>query len=285
MSGGEPGFEAIFLKLEQESVKVSSYFAVYDAVLAKYKGKKDLVLVEIGVMNGGSLFMWRSFFGGDARIIGIDFSPTAVAMRDKGFEIFIGDQASPEFWRDFFSQVGNIDVLIDDGGHTNKHQISTVEYCLDHINDGGMILVEDACTSYMREFGNPSRYSFINYCKALVDRIQARGPSTTGIGNSRFSDSIFSMSFFESIVCFNVDRRLCGKAKVLRAGHEVIGALNYWNVDKRLVDFERGRKAREWLRSAPPLVEKTVVAVYARLNALVMRLKLALENRRLRRFF
>ena len=108
MSGGETGFEAIFLGLEQESVKVSSYFAVYDAVLAKYKGKKDLVLVEIGVMNGGSLFMWRSFFGNDARIIGIDFSPTAAAMRDKGFEIFIGDQSSPEFWRGFFHGCFNL---------------------------------------------------------------------------------------------------------------------------------------------------------------------------------
>jgi len=58
--------------------------------------------VEIGVANGGSLFMWRSFFGKKARIIGIDFNPTAKKWEKYGFEIFIGNQAHSIFWNFFF---------------------------------------------------------------------------------------------------------------------------------------------------------------------------------------
>jgi hypothetical protein len=125
----------------------------------------------------------------------------------------------------------------------------------------------------------------MNYCKVLVDRIQARGPQLTDLRRSRYSDRVFSISFFESIVCLNIDRRLCGPAALVKVGHEQIGALNYWNVDKRLVGFERGRKAREMLRAAPPFVEKAVIGLYGRLNALIGRFKFALENWRLRRFF
>src|SRR3954468_4665493 len=117
-----PDLAEIFSGLQQKSVKWSSYFPVYQHLLERYRAKPDLVFVEIGVLNGGSLYMWRSFFGDQARIIGIDYSPTAERMREKGFEIFIGDQSSPEFWSDFFAAVGPVDVVVDDGGHTNKHQ-------------------------------------------------------------------------------------------------------------------------------------------------------------------
>jgi hypothetical protein len=241
--------------------------------------------VEIGVAEGGSLLMWRKFLHPEARIIGVDFDPAAVRMRDKGFEIFIGDQASPEFWRDFFAKTGDIDILLDDGGHTNKHQISTVEYCLDHIKDGGVILTEDIGTNYLPEYGNPSRYSFINYAKSLVERIQLRSPMDRKAKPDRFTDAVFSVTFFESMVCLHVDRRLCHRATVVKAGTDMIGATNQWNVDKRLVGFEAGRKGRALLRSLPPSIEKAIIASYAFLNALIARQRFVVENWKLRRFF
>ena len=36
-----------------------------------------------------------------------------------------------------------------------------------NINDGGIIITEDTHTSYLKKFGNPSKYSFINYSKYL----------------------------------------------------------------------------------------------------------------------
>jgi hypothetical protein len=42
------------------SIKSSSYFQVYEELLKKYKGKK-ITFVEVGVLNGGSLFMGARF--------------------------------------------------------------------------------------------------------------------------------------------------------------------------------------------------------------------------------
>ncbi len=281
----EPECERIFRSLTQKSAKVSSYFAVYDLVLTKYRNKPGITFVEIGVADGGSLLMWREFLGPDARIIGIDYDPAAAAMRQKGFEMFIGDQASPAFWKEFFAQIGDIDVLIDDGGHTNKHQISTVDLCLDHIKNGGLILTEDVGTSYLPEYGNPSKYSFMNYAKTIVERIQFRSPVERRPQPDRFTNAVFSIAFFESIVCLHVDRRLCGRANVTYVGKDEIGSLNHWNVDKRLVSFDTGRRGRAMLRSLPAPIEKTVVTCYATINALVARRKFVAENRTLRRFF
>ena len=58
------------------TTKHKNYFKIYDHIFKKYIGKK-IILVEIGVLNGGSLFMWRNFFNGNAEIIGVDLNPNA----------------------------------------------------------------------------------------------------------------------------------------------------------------------------------------------------------------
>lgn len=273
----------IFSQLKQRSVKWSSYLPIYDGLLQRFKDKEDLVLVEIGVLNGGSLFMWKSFFRDSARIIGIDSNPTAERMREHGFEIFIGDQASPGFWQNFFKQVGPVDVIIDDGGHTNKHQIMTIECCLDNVRDGGIVVVEDVCTSYMKRFGNPSKYSFINYSKSIIDSIQTRSPYVSQEVEDRFTSIVYSIAFFQSIVCFNVDRRLCNSGRLIEVGEEHLGALDYRNVDKRLVGFTLEKQVREMIESTA--LEKFVRGAYSWCNALAIRVQFFLENRRLRQFF
>lgn len=190
------------------SIKQSSYFQVYEDVLRKFVGQ-ELTLVEIGVLNGGSLFMWRSYLGPKARIIGVDFNASARHLESVGFEIHIGNQADPAFWEEFFASVGRVDVVIDDGGHTNRQQIVTVHSCLPHINDGGVILVEDVHTSYFRDFGNPSRYSFVNWAKSLVDAVNGRFPGVSMRASTRTRDCVYRVSFFESIVCLHIDRVKC----------------------------------------------------------------------------
>jgi hypothetical protein len=76
------------------SLKHSQYFQVYEELLSRYRNKR-FTFVEIGVLNGGSLFMWRNFFGKEARIIGIDLNPLAKKWEDDGFEIHIGSQSNP----------------------------------------------------------------------------------------------------------------------------------------------------------------------------------------------
>ena len=121
---------AAFIDSPEPSFKHTTYFSAYDALLSKYRGK-PITFVEIGVLNGGSLFMWREFFGPKARIIGVDLNPAAKKWEQDGFEIHIGDQSDPGFWKAFTAEIGEIDVFLDDGGHTYRQQIVTTECLLE----------------------------------------------------------------------------------------------------------------------------------------------------------
>lgn len=186
------------------SYKHSNYFSVYDSLLEKYKNKQ-IVFVEVGVMNGGFLFMWKNYFGDQAKIIGVDLNPSAKKWEEYGFEIHIGSQSDDIFLTEFYSKVGDIDILLDDGGHTNKQQITTVEQSIAHIKDGGLIIVEDVHTIYMESFGNPSRFPFISYIKEYIDRINNRSSEILN-PKKKYSKNIFSISIYDSIVCLQIDR-------------------------------------------------------------------------------
>jgi hypothetical protein len=193
------------------SIKYDTYFPVYEALLQRYVDC-EVTVVEVGVFNGGSLFMWRKFFGAKARIIGIDLNPDAREWEKHGFEIYIGDQSSDAFWANLFQKIGKVDVLIDDGGHTNRQQIITSHFAIQNINDGGLLVVEDVHTNYFREFGNPSRYSFMNFAYLIVDSINSRAYALRPI-YVKYSSRVYSVSFFESLVAFHIDSRLCKQSQ------------------------------------------------------------------------
>jgi hypothetical protein len=203
----------IFQSTQFRSLKQDNYFDIYEKTLGKYRNR-PIVFVEIGTLHGGSLFMWREYFGPAATIIGIDFNPEAKKWEKHGFRIFIGDQSKEEFWDSFFKTVGDIDILIDDGGHTNDQQIVTLSKAVDHVKDDGVIIVEDVHTSYMKEFGNPSNFSFMSYAKRIIDHVNGRhwGFAESGIP---IASLIFSIEFYESVVVLNVSRKKSTISKLL----------------------------------------------------------------------
>jgi hypothetical protein len=203
----------LFYKSKNFSTKWTGYFPIYDEIFKKYINK-NITFVEVGVANGGSLFMWKKYFGKKSRIIGIDLNPEVKKLEKEGFEIFIGDQQDKYFWRDFYKKVGNIDVILDDGGHKNLQQISTVVYSLPYIKNDGMVVIEDTITSYLKRFGNPSTYSFINFAYKISDSIHRRNPMLNKLGNI-YSKKVFSIKFFESIVVLDIDKRKCKINKLI----------------------------------------------------------------------
>ena len=194
-----------FFASKKYSSKYRKYFEIYESLLKKYLNKK-IIFVEIGVLNGGSLEMWKKFFGPRARIIGIDLNPECKNFEKKGIEIYIGDQSCPKFWQSFFNKVGKVDIVIDDGGHTNLQQIITTVEVIPNIKDNGMLIVEDTHSSYMREFSNPGSYSFITFVKKIVDDINFK---FNNLGSFKFSLNkyIYSVQTFESIIVFHVNQK------------------------------------------------------------------------------
>jgi hypothetical protein len=184
-----------------KSIKHSSYFDVYEKLFHRYKDK-PVVFIEIGVLNGGSLFMWRDYFGKQAKIIGIDLNPEARRWQEHGFDIFIGDQANPLFWQQIIKKYPHIDVVLDDGGHTYEQQIMTTELLKSHIKDGGLIVIEDTHTSYQNGFGFKC-VSFLKYVQKKMDQLHYRLKS---LNKEASEKDIWNIQSFESFVVFEIDR-------------------------------------------------------------------------------
>lgn len=151
--------------------------------------------------------MWREFFGKDARIIGVEFNPEAVKWREHGFEIYIGDQSDPSFWLNFFDKIGDIDVLLDDGGHRNNQQIITVKSVLPHVRDQGLIIIEDTQTSFIK-FENFKRFSFVNFLIGKIQSLYARSDEVV-IEPDIFTQLVHSIEFFTGICVLHINRSLC----------------------------------------------------------------------------
>ena len=211
----------IYKNLKHVSLKYDTYFQAYEEILNNYIEKK-ITFVEVGVLHGGSLFMWREYFGKDARIIGIDLHSGAKELEKYGFEIFIGSQSDKDFWKKFYSEVGKIDILLDDGGHENLQQTVTLSESIDNINENGTIILEDLHTSYLKKFGNPSKYSFINYSKYLIDVMNSRYPEVKLPTENKFKNKIYSVSFYESIVAFKINSKKSIEPTLLKSSENEI---------------------------------------------------------------
>jgi len=152
--------------------KWDHYFDIYHTHFSKFVGKRINIL-EIGVYSGGSLEMWREYFGDKCRVYGVDIAEICKAYNNEHTEIFIGDQAERRFWRDFTAKVPQIDILLDDGGHTYNQQIVTLEEMLPHINPGGVYVCEDI---------HGTNNGFNSYCQGLIKNLNEMTPFDPEVG-------------------------------------------------------------------------------------------------------
>lgn len=178
------------------------YFPIYEKWFSPYRGK-EIVFVEIGVQNGGSIQMWKNYFGKDAQIVGVDIDARCKQFEEEQISIEIGSQEDPEFWAAFKEKYPRVDILLDDGGHTMNQQIVTFREMFPHIKDGGLYMCEDCHTSYIDEKswsggGLRREGTFIEFTKNLIDELNAfwtRGAlewnyNTQNIGGIHFYDSV-----------------------------------------------------------------------------------------------
>lgn len=178
----------IFDNLSLVSDKWEPYFDVYETYFSKFRDKSPTV-VEVGVQRGGSLEMWRKYFGTGATIIGVDRDPLVRSVPNA--ELIIGDQTDNALWDRIFDQYGEIDCFIDDGSHVNEHQIATFVKVWPNIRYGGVYICEDTHTSYWEgewNGGYPKDDSFTSTMKALADAVNMEH-----IKNFTFPDSYVNL--------------------------------------------------------------------------------------------
>lgn len=190
------------------------YFEIYDRHFSKYRNKAPVV-VEIGVFKGGSLQMWKEYFGMGAQIIGIDIDESTKEFEEEQISIEIGSQEDRNFLRSLKEKYPKIDILIDDGGHTMNQQIVTFEEMFPHIAYGGTYLCEDLHTSYMEIYGgqykNPN--SYIEYSKNFIDYIHA-WYTQDALPPNQYSRTMHSLHYYDSILV--IEKEKMGPAIVMK---------------------------------------------------------------------
>ena len=149
------------------------YFDIYHRHFQKFIGKEVHVL-EVGIYSGGSLGMWREYFGKGCRIYGMDIEPACKSYEAEGIDVFIGDQSDRGFWKKFRETVPQVDIVIDDGSHDPDHQRITLEEILPHIRPGGVYLCEDIGSRNNRFGGYVSGLAcHMNTAKKTVEEFDA----------------------------------------------------------------------------------------------------------------
>jgi hypothetical protein len=152
--------------------KLENYFAEYDVNFREIHDRDDLKLFEIGVQGGGSLAMWNEYFP-SVEITGLDIDPTCKQFERENIRIYIGSQENPAVLREIANERGPFDIIIDDGGHTMRQQITSFQTLFSSLNDGGIYVIEDLHTSYWSEFGGGKNknYTAVKMIKNLIDEM------------------------------------------------------------------------------------------------------------------
>lgn len=177
------------------------YFEIYDHHFSRYRDKPVNIL-EIGIFHGGSIQLWKDYFGPQATIYAVDVDPRCKQFEEENVRVFIGDQADRDFLRKLKEEIPRPDILIDDGGHLMHQQITTFEELYPFVADDGIYLCEDIHTSYHPKWGGGllREGTFVEYAKRLVDSLNAyhtREPDR--YSPDRITRSAHSMHFYDSV--------------------------------------------------------------------------------------
>jgi 23S rRNA U2552 (ribose-2'-O)-methylase RlmE/FtsJ len=177
------------------------YFEIYDRHFSRFRGG-DVCILEIGVSHGGSLQMWRNYFGSGVTVIGVDCEPRCKVVEEPGIHVEIGDQTDRGFWGRVKQKFPKIDIVIDDGGHLPAQQIVSFEELYGHIQPNGIYLCEDLHTNYWRSYGGGIRqpHTFVEYTKSLIDHLTAWHSEDHQIhAPTDFTKSTWGMHFYDSV--------------------------------------------------------------------------------------
>lgn len=185
------------------------YFDIYERHFSRFKNLSPVIL-ELGVMGGGSLEMWKDFFGPGAKVVGLDINPDCKAHEAENIEVFIGSQDDPNVINEIFNKYPTIDIVLDDGSHIMEHMISSFNLIYERVQQNGVYAVEDTHTCYWSEFGGGYKRdgSFMEFMKDKVDELNAVH-TRDAIPTSNFTKTTDYIAIYDSVVVF--EKRKQGK--------------------------------------------------------------------------
>lgn len=180
--------------------KWRNYLDVYHRYFAPFRNT-PVRFLEIGVSKGGSLQMWRQYFGDAAIIFGIDIDPECAKFDGIAGKVRIGSQDDRGFLEAVVREMGGVDIIIEDGSHIARHQRASFEALFPVLSMNGIYVCEDTHTTYWPGFyegGYRRSGTFIEYAKTLVDDMHSEFHRHKP--KNSLAEHINSIAFFNSMV-------------------------------------------------------------------------------------
>lgn len=186
--------------------KAKNYFPVYERHFQKFVNQ-SVTFIEIGVGSGGSLQMWKQYFGPYAQIVGLDINPQCAELEEDQIAVRIGSQSDPVFLESIVREFGVPDVVLDDGSHVMQDMRQTFLFLYPRLAPAGVYMIEDLQTAYWDEFGGGLRRpeSFIEYSKGLIDELNA-DHARGAVSPSQFTRTCLSMHYYDGALVFERGR-------------------------------------------------------------------------------
>jgi hypothetical protein len=204
--------------------KWKHYFPIYERHFKDFV-YKPVTFIEIGCGLGGSLQMWKRYFGPHARIIGIDRNAECKKFEEDQVEVFIGQQQDHQFLQGVLDKVGVPDIVLDDGSHKMSHLTATFQFLYPRMLKNGVYMVEDLHTAYWDEYEGGLRKpsTFIELCKNLIDELNA-DHSRGALAPTEFTRTTGGIHFSDRMAVFERG------AYTKRFGLEIGGPIEKLNV-------------------------------------------------------
>jgi len=145
-----------------------NYTHYYDSYMSGLYNK-PIKILEIGVLRGFSLLLWKEAFP-KAQIFGLDIKDLSGCKnlrKNKDIKLFVGNQGNTKFLRTV-GKSGPYDLIIDDGSHVPTDQLISFCNLWPHIAKGGVYVVEDVWNGTKYE---KARHIITNKLKSMIDEI------------------------------------------------------------------------------------------------------------------
>lgn len=119
---------------------------------------RRVTLLELGVLGGESLLLWREFFP-NSEVIGIDRKLPPSFGPHVGIKMLCGEQSDAEFLSRVGQTCGPFDIIVDDCSHFGD--LSKVSFwgLFPHLKPGGLYVIEDWSTGYLRDWPDGHSYT------------------------------------------------------------------------------------------------------------------------------
>jgi hypothetical protein len=141
-----------------------AYFHNFTAIYERFlfdKRETLQTLIEVGVLEGGSMKMWDSYLPGAKLLLGLDITLSKVNPETQYTDrvhLEVCDATNDGQLQTIVNKYsiapGTVELIIDDASHIVSHQNMNIHNLWKYVKRGGIYIIEDVHTSVPSLIGN-----------------------------------------------------------------------------------------------------------------------------------